>query len=424
MNLRNFVSLLLLGVATFPFSSCVKKGCTDPLALNYYEAAEEDDGSCLFFDSNNSSLPIILSGVYEQPVELKNFNDPNDPTGLTYDYQVNAACTFEGGLIIEAGVRILVNTNASIALGDSADHQLVGTAEEPIIIDGATGSTWAEEYLFLNGTCEVRHVHMNSFSPFAQHVVGLSFTDNIVVDALRGFDFRYMEDNWWGDGEIYHNPQPFVLEFERNTFSDLEETDALAFPISMLSNIGTTNTFDIAVNQHIRVGDQYFTGSFIPLLEGDHVWKNLNVSIVMYGFQVGGTASATLTIKEGVKLRMLDNNSSSSLSYIGVLGGSSIRIEGTQSDPVDIRASNSGEWQGIQLGVSSVGNSIEHAVISDGGYQGYNACIDLKANSYLSIDNSTIKDSYTCGVRVDASAQYEAGSNMVYSGNAAGNVCN
>ncbi|MFT5823197.1 MAG: acetyl esterase/lipase [Crocinitomix sp.] len=48
-------ALLLL----FSFSSCKKKGCTDPVAINYNENATQEDGSCEY----EPSLPTIIQRI-------------------------------------------------------------------------------------------------------------------------------------------------------------------------------------------------------------------------------------------------------------------------------------------------------------------------------------------------------------------------
>ena len=49
MKKSSFILLVVaLSVATVFTTSCKKKGCTDPEALNYSEEAEKDDGSCSY----------------------------------------------------------------------------------------------------------------------------------------------------------------------------------------------------------------------------------------------------------------------------------------------------------------------------------------------------------------------------------------
>lgn len=50
--------ILALGMV-FSLNSCTEEGCTDPLATNYEEDAEEDDGSCEYPDPTTVSLEII-----------------------------------------------------------------------------------------------------------------------------------------------------------------------------------------------------------------------------------------------------------------------------------------------------------------------------------------------------------------------------
>ena len=49
MKKSSFILLVVaLGIATVFITSCQKKGCTDPEAINYSEEAEKDDGSCSY----------------------------------------------------------------------------------------------------------------------------------------------------------------------------------------------------------------------------------------------------------------------------------------------------------------------------------------------------------------------------------------
>lgn len=53
------IGLILLAGLTF--SSCKKKGCTDPNATNYSSEAKEDDGSCTLPTDNSKDIPFAVN---------------------------------------------------------------------------------------------------------------------------------------------------------------------------------------------------------------------------------------------------------------------------------------------------------------------------------------------------------------------------
>ncbi len=46
--MKTFITLLILGLTATSISSCERKGCTDPIALNYSVDAINDNGVCLY----------------------------------------------------------------------------------------------------------------------------------------------------------------------------------------------------------------------------------------------------------------------------------------------------------------------------------------------------------------------------------------
>ncbi len=47
-KMRKLILFLALTVSVTSIQSCKKKGCTDPVAINFDEKAEKDDGSCTY----------------------------------------------------------------------------------------------------------------------------------------------------------------------------------------------------------------------------------------------------------------------------------------------------------------------------------------------------------------------------------------
>lgn len=73
----------LLGI--FLFSSCKKKGCTDPIAINYNENAKKDDGSCLYEPIPPATVQRISYGEDDRQhfdLYLPGVHDENTKTVL------------------------------------------------------------------------------------------------------------------------------------------------------------------------------------------------------------------------------------------------------------------------------------------------------------------------------------------------------
>tara|TARA_B110000977_G_scaffold97823_1_gene128781 strand:- start:58 stop:900 length:843 start_codon:yes stop_codon:yes gene_type:complete len=64
ITLRN--SVFLFFALTFFFSSCNKKGCTDPISLAYNAEASKDNGSCTYPENNKKTLIFYSTGTWCQ----------------------------------------------------------------------------------------------------------------------------------------------------------------------------------------------------------------------------------------------------------------------------------------------------------------------------------------------------------------------
>lgn len=100
-NLVKIAGIVLLG-STIAFTSCKKKGCTDPKATNYSSKAKKDDGSCKYSTvttPNNPSVPSETKAMFLA-------NRHNDKETFT----VNTELTTQ--IIASKGTKILIPKNA------------------------------------------------------------------------------------------------------------------------------------------------------------------------------------------------------------------------------------------------------------------------------------------------------------------------
>lgn len=70
--MRNVIVIFALFLCAIIFAGCTKCGCTDPDAINYRRAAQEDDGSCMYSNSK-----IVGKYICTRKSELENTTDEN-----------------------------------------------------------------------------------------------------------------------------------------------------------------------------------------------------------------------------------------------------------------------------------------------------------------------------------------------------------
>lgn len=70
--MRNIIVIFALFLCAIIFAGCTKCGCTDPDAINYRRAAQEDDGSCMYSNSK-----IVGKYICTRKSELENTTDEN-----------------------------------------------------------------------------------------------------------------------------------------------------------------------------------------------------------------------------------------------------------------------------------------------------------------------------------------------------------
>lgn len=112
---------------TLSFSSCWKKGCTDPIALNYSESAKKEDGSCVYAPAENEV--VVTENVTANTTWTA---DKIWILGSRIAVTSGVTLTIEPGTIIKGQAGTGANATALI-IARGAKINAVGTAAAPII---------------------------------------------------------------------------------------------------------------------------------------------------------------------------------------------------------------------------------------------------------------------------------------------------
>lgn len=112
---------------TLSFSSCQKKGCTDPTALNYSESAKKDDGSCVYAPAENEV--VVTENITANTTWTA---DKVWILGSRIAVTSGVTLTIEPGTVIKGQAGTGANATALI-IARGAKINAVGTAAAPII---------------------------------------------------------------------------------------------------------------------------------------------------------------------------------------------------------------------------------------------------------------------------------------------------
>jgi len=117
---------ILVTTMLLALSSCHKKGCTDPTAINYNEHAQQDDGTCNYDSEYPNRLPSIID------TDLTLTNDTIWTIAGRVTVTNGATLTIEPGTILKGGYGSGTNSCALI-IARTAKIDAQGTAQQPIV---------------------------------------------------------------------------------------------------------------------------------------------------------------------------------------------------------------------------------------------------------------------------------------------------
>lgn len=396
--------------------------------------------SLLFFSSCQKEDNDDMDSPAAEPVELSCADINEDKTLADIsdgvDYVVPCMIEVNAGLIIEPGVTIEFAQEAGFEIQDYGDAQgyisAIGTESDPIRFTGKIKNPGSWNQIQMK-SADIRNVMEHCVVEYAGNSDG-SAAAVLLDDAKLELTNSIVRNN--SSYGMFIDRSSNISGFSSNSF-----TGNMNYPLHIAANQvsyldGQGSSYTGNVNDGSQSRDEiyvfsnsiyergYITGQDV------HVWENPGVPFYINELvYVGETDEGALRIMEGCDISFGQNYGFWVDEY-----NASFEVKGTAGEQVTIRGrGGQGSWNGIYLNTNNTANSIEHAVITDGGQEAVGHWFDNPANIslgyygsdvLLNLSNVEINNSGACGIAEGGGNINLSLDNVTYNGNAGNDYCN
>ncbi|MCB9191659.1 MAG: hypothetical protein H6602_08350 [Flavobacteriales bacterium] len=319
-----------------------------------------------------------------------------DKPDVSIDYLITCDMNVDGDIVVKPGVTIAFATDAGIHVNETGSFKAEGTAQNPIKFTGQDGVKGSWRGVLINSNdpknvfdhCIIEHaggIAHNSNGNRGAFVVwsesSLSLTNSTVrLSGLHGLN------------AVYRNS---LIQLGGNTFT---------------ANDGAPMLIDYAYVNVPSENDTYSgngTNRILLYDNGNGIKTNTTWNKVDVDYQV--LASVEIIVKEGA-LFTVDaglNAFFESGSSITVRDDAAMSAIGTENDRIDFygATASNGSWGGLYYTFTANAlNVLEQVNIEDAGGPGFDGAIYMWASPRLTVRNSYIGNSGSCGFYAGGSA--------------------
>ena len=290
-------------------------------------------------------------------------NDPNRPV----DYIVGCWANVQGSLKIEPGVVIAFAKDAGLYVNLKEKlFEIKGTASDPVILTGFSkqkgywrGLFFAEAY---NTSNLIEHAvieyagsqNLTTSSPVYEGSLALRGVSGTPPQALN-LNHVAVKDGG-SVGLDFHGIRKNATVSTSNLVITGNEDVSVKVSAEMAHIFDSSSSYTGNASDFVNI-----TTSYYEIEDKTVSWQKLNVPYLIDG-RIHVKKEGHLTIEAGVEMEFKSN------AYIQVAAllppyNVSLRIEGTENEPVHLKAHNGTSWGGIYFSHSQEDNLIDHTII-------------------------------------------------------------
>lgn len=327
-------------------------------------------------------------------------NDPKRPV----DYLISCWANVQGGLKIEPGVVIAFTEDAGLYVNlDNKVFEIKGTSAEPVLLTGTSKQKGYWRGIFLTEAHNPNNLIEHTVIEYAgsQNLTETSpvYEGSLAIRGVSGttpmaLTLNHVEiSNGGSIGLDFHRIEKNATVSTANLTITGHEGVPVKVSAEMAHIFDNTSTYVGNASDFLNITTPYY-----EIEDQDVTWQKLDVPYLVDG-RVHIKKGGHLMIEAGVEMEFKPE------SYLQAADGStdggnelSLRIQGTASAPVHLKAHDGNSWGGIYFGFTQQNNTIAHAIIehAKGDYPVGNlqnsGAIYMHANPRITVSNTTFKD--------------------------------